>query len=975
MMRSSIGGLLHRTRRGLALIVAAVVIPGAFAHAPAGAESTDWVVSATSAKGMELCLDASGDPRRGDFDILVLLDDSGSLQQTDAEGLRYEALGVLLRGLVGIDSEGAGIRARNIALVSYGERVDVLLPFRPLVGDEVDGIVADVRSRAPGRQRYTDFIGGVSTAVGLLGDRPAANCRILVWFTDGDHHMAGSPSSTSLEDQLVDAQSLRTEFCAPNGLDTRIRERGINTFALMLEPLPTRPEALDASKDVMQVITGDPNPGFVGSADVRRSPSEGCGGELGRQIGRVLPAARADQLPGILADLPNEVEGALPGVPDLACPYIVDEVNSSALPDAHLIEWFSLTDFRNSDELEAPTLSGVTVITADGERLPASAMMEEISRTDRVLRVRPRADQRDRLGAGWELRLTGAAQTCLRVLPVSLTFRISTAEPQISVVRPVSLPERLFSEGQLELIERDARGTLDLDTALRTAGVSGRLIVDRGELFAEDRRLPAAIIVDGAPVVSPECAALQIPAPGTLTAGRAGQLGGPEAPNDPLQSSTCVIVPATTGDGGTLLWGSTLAALNGPEAACRVGEWEVLIDGVASGGDQLSFEAGGSPVLLQLRSLTPPDNEPRDCTGVTMPALTLEWQRTEAAIPVELSVTWSKRSSPLIAVAIASPAVLIVALLSLLLLRLINDRWMRPPDANALWGYESRAMLGLDRRGRPRIEWGRGSTGFHVDQEAIGPVVGIGREELRLESTRLVRQMPGWLRPLDEPVLFVADQQAAVAAHPPASRGRGTLPLGFREAIVIAADAVRIPTVDDPLPVRIIVLVPRSADIAVSDALETLVHQRIDQLAERLMERLRELSHGDHPMTGDASPGIAGPPPGPGAASPASAPLEDDGWATGNRPRTGSPVRSSRPPVEDPRGTGSASPTDGMPGPSSGPRRPRRGPAPVTAAGLEQPDPHPPIPPSDAFKGGDQTTNERKNVDDPSGPSNDEVSD
>jgi hypothetical protein len=47
----------------------------------------------------------------------------------------------------------------------------------------------------------------------------------------------------------------------------------------------------------------------------------------------------------------------------------------------------------------------------------------------------------------------------------------------------------------------------------------------------------------------------------------------------------------------------------------------------------------------------------------------------------------------------------------------------------------------------------------------------------------------------------------------------------------------------------------------------------------------------------------------------------------------------------------------------------------VTAAGLEQPDPHPPIPPSDAFKGGDQTTNERKNVDDPSGPSNDEVSD
>jgi hypothetical protein len=603
-------------------------------------------------------------------------------------------------------------------------------------------------------------------------------------------------------------------------------------------------------------------------------------------------------------------------------------VNSAELPDAHLIEWFSLTDFRSADRLEPPNLDRLTVVTSDGESLPASTIMEEVSRTDRVLRVRPRADQRDRLGPGWQLRLTEAAQTCLRVLPVNLAFRISTSEPSITVVRPASLPQRLFADGQLEFLERGgSRRTIDLETALRTTGVSGRLVVQSGGLLADGGRLPASILVDGAPVIAPECAALQIPAPGTLTDGRAGRLGGPEAPRDPLESSTCTITPATTGDGGTLAWGQTIAALNEREASCRIGEWTVLVDGEVSDGSRLSLRPGGAAVVVQLRSLTEPENEPRDCTGVVMPALTLEWQSTESAIPVELSVNWARRSSPVIAAAIASPAVLLVALLSLLLLRLINDRWMRPPDANGLWGYEARGMLTLDRRGRPRIEWGQGASGFKVDQDSIGPVTGIGREELRLEGTRLLRRMPGWLRPLDEPVLAVADDTAIVAAHPPASRGRGTLPLGFREAVVLAAASPRAPTADDPLPVRMIVLVPRSGDIAVSEAVETLVHQRIDQLAERLLERLRDTTGAGTTPPPDGSGEIGVPPPGPAGRGPAGSGQptgwgEDDSW--------GSPPARPTPQFAGQSDTSMAArPVE----PSiDEPRRVRRGPAPVSAS-------------------------------------------
>jgi len=358
-------------------------------------------------------------------------------------------------------------------------------------------------------------------------------------------------------------------------------------------------------------------------------------------------------------------------------------------------------------------------------------------------------------------------------------------------------------------------------------------------------------------------------------------------------------------------------------------------------------------VLLQLRSLTAPDNEERDCTGVALPALSLEWQRTAAVIPVELSVVWAKRSSPLIAAAIASPAVLLVVLLSLLLLRLVNERWMRPPDASGLWGYEGRGTLTLDRRGRPRIEWERGTTAFRVEQDAIGPVTGIGREELRLEGTRLVRRMPGWLRPLDEPVLAHADAEA-VAAHPPASRGRGTLPLGFREAVVVAADSVRVPTVDDPLPVRVVVLVPRSSDVAVSDAVETLVEQRIDPLAERLYERLRELTggadrdagHGGGP-SGPGGPGGPEGPSGPsGPGGPSGRPGGDDGWGA-------APSASSRPAATAPPSAPPASPAPSAPSERG---RARRGPSPVSAseraadaadAGPDVAVPAPPVPDMD----------------------------
>lgn len=905
--------------RPAALVLAVLLVP-------LGVAVTSTVADAqatSNASNPELCLDARGELRPGDIDLLILLDDSGSLRRTDPDGDRYRALNVLLDGLAGLEG-----RARNVAVASFGERVEVIVPFRPLVRSEVASVVDDVRVKVPGQQRYTDFIGGVGRGVDLLADRPVANCRILIWFTDGGHHIVGTPDSVRPEDDRADADALRETFCSPTGIGPRLREAGINTFALLLEPPPTRPEALEASKDIMQVITGDTAPDFIGSGGALRRPTGECEGPLGDRIGRILPATLADQLPGLFADLPNEIEGGRPAV-EAPCPYVVNEITSAPLPDAHLVDWLSLTDFSPDGE-RTPSIATLRVLAADGTSIPAAEVLEVESAAGAVLRVRPQTDRRSELAAGWRVRIDGADALCLRVRPVDLRFRISTGEPGIVALAPTGLPEALYADGRLEFRDGPRGPVIGLEEALRTAAVSGRLRVDAGDVVSSDGTLLAAIVIDGAPIVGPECVALQIPAPGTLTAS-GSRLSGPEAPLEPLASSACDIEPATLGDGGTIVWGPTLAALNSPGFSCRVGEWSAWVDGAPVEADRIALAPGAAPVRVELRSAVAPDNEQRDCVGVEIPALALEWQQTSVDIPVSLSVSWLKRSSPLIAAAIATPAVLLVALLSLLLLRLVNDRWMVPPDAAGLWGYEARGTLELDARGRARVAWGtsRGAAGpFRVDQDALGPVVGIGRDGLRLDGATLERRMPGWLRPLDEPVMAFGDTKAAVAAHPPASRGRGTLPLGFREAVLLVADALRVPTPDDPVPVRLIVVVPRAGEAAVSDVITGIVQQRIDPLAERLVERLRELTGGDAAVSAVTG---AGPAFGPGPTTgPAPVRRLPDLPGTG---RVG-------PPQPPPSPATAAQPTVPPAGPpEAGPRRRRPTPAPVQASDTPPPPP------------------------------------
>jgi hypothetical protein len=185
---------------------------------------------------LELCLDANGEPKAGEIDLLLLIDDSGSLeavqQPTDPEKRRFDALRVLLRGL-STSGTSEDSRPVNVAAVTFGAQVSVDLGFQPLEPEGVDTIVDDLRDVATGRQQLTQYVDGLRRAVQLLGDRPAQNCRFMVFFTDGGHDASNRSDAAT---DASEADGLRDAVCEPGGVRDDLRLQNINLFVLLLTP-------------------------------------------------------------------------------------------------------------------------------------------------------------------------------------------------------------------------------------------------------------------------------------------------------------------------------------------------------------------------------------------------------------------------------------------------------------------------------------------------------------------------------------------------------------------------------------------------------------------------------------------------------------------------------------------------------------------------------------------------------------------
>jgi hypothetical protein len=756
---------------------------------------------------LQVCQDESGNLRTGDLDVIVLLDNSKSLWESDRLGARFEAIEGFVESFQKIED-----RAKNFSLVTFGASADVVIPFVKVeTSDDVKEIKETLKQSVPNeyqtQESFTNYVAALETAREefLSNDSKNRNCRILIWFTDG---VFDTNDSRQIEEIESDVKRLESAVCASDGLGEQYAGSDINTFVVYLTPRNPDPDRSRVSQDAMQVVTGDREPSFSSGNTDPRTPSAGC--VIGsRHLGEVISVEDTDSLLGYLTDLVPTADGAIPIFPE-ECPIQEADLSSLPLIDGHLVDWISVTSWGSS--LDSQTLS---IDLVDGSSRPLIGLFEAEMKGERLYYFRPTEAAREVLDAGWTLSLQNVGEVCVRLKPRSLHFEIGRDDVTKSLN---GVPEELFGDGRLNLFV-DGRPA-DVKSARRNpGGLTAQLEVDSGDFLTPPNRLAVLVTVNGAFRIAPPGCAIKIEAQG-------------DVPTAPIESSSCLVTPAaiesTSYDASALLAGLDV---------CGVGPWQLLVDG-APADPRGELTADGPPVALSVATVKGPENKGITCEKSLGTAVTISTRDASSEIGAELRLKLYKRGNVLLAILFAVIMTLLVAFLSLLLLKGINFVTAKTVDGNSVFAYETEAEVEPDKSERGALRWpdtGQTPKGYTANPDLLESVkTDKNRTSLSAGELRFERRIPSLFRPFSESRLKMVTPTSAVFWQ--ANRERDGLPLTFAKAIVLSRTGKEELSQRRNMKVRITALVPRRGLGSGFGGAEELIREKADQLAADLWE-------------------------------------------------------------------------------------------------------------------------------------------
>ena len=292
-------------------------------------------------------------------DLLLMIDESGSLQQSDPDAARVEAANYLLGQLASFGTS-AGV-ALDVAVAGFSSEFTMHAPWTRLEAGTLGGLQSEVdafRSRTSGLD--TDYRLALDGARGALAEHSAGgttSCQAIAWFSDGkldftarDGEKPYAPGLSLATDegvaQVVDAA--RESICRPAGVADQLRSSGIAMFAVGL----ANGTAQAADFDLMRSIaTGEPAAGRACGARTEPTPGDFY---LAQNIDDLLFAFDAFSSPG-QAPLENET-----GV----CAYEVCEGAQHRFVLDDSIGSVTVLGFADAEGL-VPTL-----VTPSGDELP-----------------------------------------------------------------------------------------------------------------------------------------------------------------------------------------------------------------------------------------------------------------------------------------------------------------------------------------------------------------------------------------------------------------------------------------------------------------------------------------------------------------------------------------------------------------------------------------------------------------------------
>lgn len=830
----------------------------------------------------KVCQDESGRSLTGDLDVLTMLDNSSSLSGSDPAGKRFDAIDEFLSSYAKTKSS----QKKNFGLIKFGGTASQTVPLQDVNEENWQSIVEDVRLKIPNvkkkQEKYTNYVKALELALNVFRSRPAINCKVLIWFTDGIYD-----TTNDSDDDSSDARELRSSVCSNGGLSAQIQLSNVSTFVIYLTPEKNpekdrdNAERASASKDAMQAITGDEQPSFDETGSASRKPTSEC--KLGAHLGEVLSAADAGQLLGYLVDLVEVANGGQ-RIFESECPFIASEVESVKMPSPYFIDWLSVTTWKTS----LPATDDLRIRTKAGERKFEDVFVADASSgSDRSIHYLPRPEAVSTLSPGWTLVVEGAEDLCIRARARNLEFQIQQKEPREKATVPEDLPVELF-EGKLTYFD-ESFTPLTIKEALGRSQVLGQLSVEFGEILAKDGLLPVQVSVNGAVRLEPLNCSLDITYVNKNAKGeRLTSLNG------------CQIVPSSN----TLTEVDAGAVLSALETECGIGLWQLELDGKAA-PSTVQLAAGASDTDVRIETVSTVPNSKKECSRSDTSIRIVSSGRL-LEIPVVFKLKLLRSASPLWPL-LALFFIIAAIIVSLGLLRLVNVLTARAPKRDDFFGYVASAEMLSGDLGRASIRWSDQSTEFKADPKRLEVARGDdSRTSIGVGEYRFVRQLPRIMRPFEEARLVLQSERSGVFWR--ANSAKDGLTISFSSALAVIAKGDRAPSQDRGTSVDVVVLVPKRGVNSGFEGVERLVRQRVGDLAPQLVELLKQreaeaLKASKEQEAADEAKSRTSKSAPPSSKSDRSSSMQPLAGAPPGRPLTGD-LRSSEPPS---RGSSSSS--------------------------------------------------------------------
>ena len=789
------------------------------------------------------------------LDVVLLIDQSTSLKPpADRPADRLEALGEGLDAT--FDRLGAAVSKSvtvKVGVVSFGTKATILRAVEPFDQTNLDKIAKDLVDQS-GLEDYTDYSVALEKALSMFENSAAqSTCRILLWFTDGkvDLPRFGADNVPAEGNLLLDS------VCGPSAgienlgipLAQRARTLDVTSYALLLNK-GSKDFNFSASVNAMRALTGDVDKVVLPNSDLGDLLPQ-CErfvtGELKpTRPGRVV--VDANQLRNQLFVLINEAVG---GAEVLECPTEVAldlGITSGPLPSAALIERLDVT------LLGGGPIGALSAVTSEGETTLTTPTSENSSV--------PLAADAPKLTGGWKLKVQGTAgspppKVCIQLtrkkfvdpIVVTANTRDTTADQQVVLTVDwgttfgTSDLGDVVATWKVDALDDPNFGALsevgDILGSTKTVSVTSghpgekktlrsiRLsIVPKGVTggFAEGIEFTGKLKEQVS--LSPDKDAPKL----VCNKDWGLKVLHQEVPKSqiPLQAKvSCVVTPPEQGTASLTL---DPTGLLGASAV----KW-VLRD-ERSGAPVLLpkvLKKGDSPLTVRLSTDEAFANEDLLVRGDVV--LSLRWildkpypaQTARARVDIDLI----KRSDLGRSILIAALATAVAALISLLLLRLSNSRYVRLPDAVGFYAVSAPITLGVDATGVPI--WSGRDVLKQLTSQKLEPVRSVlsGRS-LEHKPIRIERVMPPWWRPFKAPTAEV--RGAAYSRVKPGSRGTATTPTSFSSLTVVSTESVTRPDRGSQVDALVTMLIPRSTVFSVEESALRDVDQLVGDLVNGL---------------------------------------------------------------------------------------------------------------------------------------------